>query len=60
VNPPRDLVHDDAPTKTPSHPTMAGAFDRLVDSNLELVASVKELVGEVRLLIKAMTEGKAT
>lgn len=56
--PPRDLMHDDAPTATPTHPTLAGAFDRLVESNLELVSSVKELVGEVRLLIKAMTEGK--
>lgn len=54
----RDLMHDERPTKTPSHPTMAGAFDRLVESNLELVASVKELTSEVRLLIRALSEGK--
>lgn len=58
MNPPRDIVHDDAPTKTPTQPSMAGAFDRLVDANLELVRSVKELTGEVRALIRALSEGK--
>jgi len=58
MNPPRDIVHDDAPTKTPSHPSMAGAFDRLAESNMELVASVKELTDEVRALIRALSEGK--
>jgi hypothetical protein len=58
MSPPRDLIHDEEKTRSPSHPTMAGSFDRLVESNLELVSSVKELVGEVRLLIKALTEGR--
>ena len=56
---PRDLMHDEQPTKTPSHPTMAGAFDRLVDSNLELASSVKELVNEVRSLIQALSARQA-
>lgn len=43
-----DMVHDDEPTRTPTHPTMASAFDRLVDANLELVAAVRELVTELR------------
>lgn len=66
MSPAGDLVHDEEKTRTPSHPTMAGAFDRLVESNLELVASVTrlvasnvELVALVQQLIKAMTDGKA-
>jgi hypothetical protein len=31
------MMHDQAPTRSPSHPTMGGTFDRLVESNLELV-----------------------
>jgi len=31
------MMHDSQPTRTPSHPTMGGTFDRLVESNLELV-----------------------
>lgn len=57
---PRDLMHDEKPTKTPSHPTMAGAFDRLVESNLELASSVRDLTQEVRALIRAMSEGKVS
>ncbi len=59
MNPPRDMMHDDEPTRAPTHPTLAGAFDRLVEANLEVIASVRELTGEVRALVKALTEGKA-
>ncbi len=50
----RDIMHDDEPTKTPTHPSMASAFDRLVESNLELASAVKVLAGEVRDLIAAL------
>lgn len=53
-------MHDDEPTRTPSHPGMAKSFDRLVESNLEVIASVRELTQEVRLLVQALSGGKVS
>ena len=58
MSPAHDIMHDEEKTRTPSHPSMANAFDRLVESNLELVASVRELAADVRALVTAIAEGK--
>jgi len=66
------IMHDDEPTTSPKHPGLASAFDRLVDSNLEMAASVREFTAsvqaytasvqdfthEVRALLRALSEGK--